>query len=78
MDETRTTELNKALEGMWDSLTDEQKEQAKACETLDELMALAGREGIELPDELLEEVAGGKTPTSAWSLRRQYALPGKC
>ena len=53
------SELNKALEGLWDSLTDEQKEKAKACKTLDELTALAGKEGVELPDELLDAVAGG-------------------
>ena len=32
---------------------------AKQCRTPDELTALAGREGIELPDELLDAVAGG-------------------
>ena len=31
MDENKTNELNKALSGIWDSLTDEQKEKAKAC-----------------------------------------------
>ncbi len=51
--------LNAALKGIWDSLTDEQKEQAKGCKTLDELAALAGKEGIELPDEVLDQVGGG-------------------
>ncbi len=51
--------LNETLKGIWDSLTDEQKEQAKACETLDELAALAASAGIELPDEALDAVAGG-------------------
>ena len=59
MDENKTTELNRALKGMWDSLTDEQKEKANACESMDELTALAGREGIELPDEALDAVSGG-------------------
>ena len=51
--------LNAALKGIYDSLTDEQKAKAKACKTMDELMALAGKEGIELPDEILDVVAGG-------------------
>ncbi len=59
MDETRTTELNKALEGTWDSLTDEQKVKAKACGSMDELAMLAGEAGVELPDEMLDVVAGG-------------------
>lgn len=60
MDENKNAnELNKALEGLWDSLTDEQREKAKACKTLDELTALAGKLGVELPDEMLDSVAGG-------------------
>ncbi|MBE7009770.1 MAG: LysM peptidoglycan-binding domain-containing protein [Ruminococcaceae bacterium] len=51
--------LEEALKGIWDSLTDEQKEKAKACEAPDELIKLAGKEGIELPDDELEQVAGG-------------------
>ena len=51
--------LQEALKGIWVSLTDEQKEKAKACKTPDELTLLAGKEGIELPDELLDAVAGG-------------------
>ncbi len=51
--------LADALANLWDSLTDEQKEKAKACETPDELAALAGKEGIELSDEMLDAIAGG-------------------
>ena len=51
--------LNAALKGIYDSLTDEQKEKAKNCKTMDELTALAAKEGVELPDEVLETVAGG-------------------
>ncbi len=51
--------MNAALKGIYDSLTDEQKAKAKACKTMDELAALAGKEGIELPDEALDQVAGG-------------------
>lgn len=50
---------NELLKGIYDSLTGEQKEKVKACKTMDELMKLAGQEGIELPDEALDAVAGG-------------------
>jgi len=51
--------LNDALAGVWDSLTEEQKEKARACKSYEELVALAGAEGIELPDEILDAIAGG-------------------
>ena len=51
--------LNELLKGIWDSLTDEQKEKIRACKTAQEAIALAGEEGIELPDEILDAVAGG-------------------
>ncbi|MBR4442399.1 MAG: hypothetical protein IKS52_03925 [Clostridia bacterium] len=51
--------LQEVLKDIFDSLTDEQKEKAKQCRTMDELMELAGKEGIELPEEILDAVAGG-------------------
>ena len=54
--------LQETLKGVFDALTDEQKEKAKQCKTMDELMMLAGKEGIELPDEALDKVAGGYPP----------------
>ena len=48
-----------SIKSIYDSLTDEQKEKAKACKSADELITLAGTEGIELPDEILDAVAGG-------------------
>ena len=51
--------MEKALEKFFANLTDEQKEKAKECKTMEELMAFAGKEGLELPDEFLESVAGG-------------------
>ncbi|MBE7007535.1 MAG: hypothetical protein E7422_00030 [Ruminococcaceae bacterium] len=60
MDENKMTELNRAIEGMWDSLTDEQKAAVKECRSMDELAALAGAAGVELPDEMLDAVAGGR------------------
>lgn len=61
MNENKTIDpkLEAALKGIYDSLTDEQKEKAKACKTWDELTQLAGKEGVELPDELLDAIAGG-------------------
>lgn len=51
--------LTEALERVIASLTDEQKEKAKACETLDQLTSLLGELGVELPDEFLDDVGGG-------------------
>ena len=51
--------MQKALKELFDKLTDEQKAKAKECKTAEELMDFAGKEGVELPDELLDNVAGG-------------------
>ena len=51
--------LNETLKGIYDSLTEEQKEKAKACKTMDDFLKFAGEENINLPDELLEAVSGG-------------------
>ncbi len=59
MDENKKDELNKALEGIWESLTDEQKAKARECKSMDELAVLAASAGVELPDEMLDAVAGG-------------------
>ena len=53
------SELNEVMRGIFDNLTDEQKEKAKACKNMDELMKLAGEWGVELPDEALDAVSGG-------------------
>ncbi len=52
--------LKRAVKGIWDGLTDEQKAKAKECKSMDELMTLAGQMGVELPDEMLDAVAGGE------------------
>ena len=44
-------------------LTPEQKEKARACKTIEEIVELAKEEGIELSDAQLEEVAGGASWT---------------
>ena len=50
--------MKEAMKEIYDNLTDEQKEKAKSCKDLGELMELAGEWGIELPDELVD-VSGG-------------------
>ena len=47
------------IKELFASLSDEQQEQAKACKSMDELTALLGSRGGELPDEALDAVAGG-------------------
>ena len=42
-------------------LTEEQKARARACETPEEVLALAREEGYELSDAELEAVSGGWT-----------------
>ncbi len=50
-------ENNRSL--FYNNLTDEQKAKAKKCRNVDEFMDFTKKEGIELPDELLDQVAGG-------------------
>ena len=47
------------MDSIFNSLTDEQKEKAKACKTVDEFKEFVEKEGIELTDEMLDAVAGG-------------------
>ena len=51
--------LNELLTSALASLTDEQKEKAKACKTTKELLDYLSAEGVELSDEALDMVAGG-------------------
>ena len=52
-------------------LTDEQKEKLQNCNSLDEFLGCLGKEGIEIPDELLDGVAGGAVaPESLASIER--------
>ena len=43
----------------FEGISPEQMEKAKACETAEELSALASEEGCELADKALEGIAGG-------------------
>jgi predicted ribosomally synthesized peptide with nif11-like leader len=45
----------------FESLTPEQQEKVKACETPKDILALAKEEGYELSDAEIEEVAGGSS-----------------
>lgn len=47
------------LKGIYEKLTDEQREKAKSCKNIDEFMKLIGEFGMELPDDLLDIVSGG-------------------
>lgn len=45
---------------MANSLSEELQQKLKACKTIEELKAMASDAGTELPDEVLQAVAGGK------------------
>ena len=57
MDEKK---LNGQLKAAVDTLSEEQKKKAAACETVQDLIAFLTEAGVELPDELLDAVSGGK------------------
>ena len=50
-----------------EDLSPELQEKAKACATAEELFALAKQEGIELSEEDLEEISGGR---ATWQYSR--------
>lgn len=51
--------MEKALKSLCEKLTDEQKEKAKSCKSVDEFMKLLGEWGVELSDETLDAISGG-------------------
>ncbi len=51
--------LKETIKNIFDSLTEEQKEKAKACVTADELLSFAREENIELPDDAVDMISGG-------------------
>ena len=65
-----TKECKKSSKNFFDQLTDEQKAKAKECKTAEELMDFFDKEGLELPDELLDSVAGGLTEEEFLNLIR--------
>ena len=71
----KNDKIEETLKSIWDSLTDEQKQKAKECKNGEELIALAGEANIELPDEVMDAVAGGyiyfhkdNAPNIAWEI----------
>ena len=64
MDEAKWKAL---VHSVTDALPEAQKEAAAACETAEDLIALAGKAGVELPDELMDAVAGGKNTFTGYT-----------
>ncbi len=58
----------------YEDLTDEQRARAAECRTPEELLALAKEEGIDIPDEDLEKIAGGLT----WGKSRPFPPCERC
>lgn len=54
-------DLNELKKRVAANLTDEQKEQLKACKSKEDALAVLAKAGCELPDEMLEAVSGGLT-----------------
>lgn len=55
-------------------LSPELQEKARACHTTEELFELAKEEGMEIPDEQLDAIAGG-----AWCSEHDWGCPAdKC
>lgn len=48
-----------SLENIYENLTDEQREEAKACKTPEDMLALAEKMNIKLSDEEIEGISGG-------------------
>lgn len=51
--------LHEQMMRLLNGLNDEQMEKAKNCKTLDDFLAFAKKENIELPDEILNDISGG-------------------
>ena len=69
--------MKATIKGIYDNLSDDLKEKVKACKTMEEVMELAGKEGIELPDEVVDAVAGGvgACPTNCSGFLHVQAVP---
>ena len=59
-------ELYEKMAGVLNGLTEEQKEKAKTCQTMEELMAFLSKLGAALPDEALDAVTGGRYDDLQW------------
>ncbi len=58
--ENENEKLQAVIEKLMESFNEEQKAKAAECEDLDDLIKFASGEGIEIPEELLDDVAGGR------------------
>ena len=60
--------MNEKFEKYIEGLSPELKEKARECKTKDELMQLAAENGLEIPEDALEAVAGGcfTSKTETW------------
>ena len=51
-----------------EDLSLEQRERAEACQTAEELLQFCESEGVELTDEQLGQIYGGKDKPGVWKL----------
>ena len=56
---------------IYDNMTDEQKKRAERCKTSEEFMAIVEGEGVEMPDEMFDDVAGGVADLSEFHAMNQ-------
>ena len=54
------------IQQLFNDLSPEQQEKAKACKTKEELLQLAAEEDVEIPMEALKNVAGGCDTTELY------------
>ena len=59
-------ELKGALKGNIDKLSDEAKDKLKAAQTKAEALGSLNSEGVELTDDALDDVSGGRAPVHFW------------
>ncbi len=59
----------------YENLSPEQQERARACENPADLGALAAEEGLELSDEMLEDIAGGEGDVPVCKKRLHLRIP---
>lgn len=60
----------------FEDLTPEQQEKAKACKSVEEVLALAQDEGYELTDSELDAVSGGDW--DCWDICSEYVNKNDC
>ena len=52
----------------FESLSEEQKAKLRECKTKEEFVSIAQESGVELSDDILEEIAGGGDASSNYCL----------